>query len=230
MKPYVAPVLAVILLLGQTLTVTSWVGGAKDRLAEEEAAPTAPIPVAAPADEPYCRPELKRILRRVLLSCGLAQGGAGERGCQPVQARTVATMSDSDFNALFLPIQQRASLVEFDHDSDQLDAVDHTLIDQAFADQRGASYFLVVSRASPEGNVDHNRDLSKRRAESVLAHLQQRFADPELERQVGLLWLGEEFAQLDPSFCAWHRSGPADTCDSQTINRSTFLAWIDCQL
>ena len=58
----------------------------------------------------------------------------------------------------------------------------------------------------------------------------ERSMDPELERQVGLLWLGEEYAQLDPSFCHWRRSGPESACRPEDLNRSAFVAWIDCRL
>jgi hypothetical protein len=44
------------------------------------------------------------------------------------------------------------------------------------------------------------------------------------------LWLGEEFAQLDQRFCGWQRSGDAGSCQSENLNRSAFLSWIDCQL
>src|SRR5690606_23047760 len=120
---------------------------------------------AAAANEAYCTPELQRVLRRVLQSCGLGgEGGAGGRGCQPVQARQVATMRGTDFNALFLPMAQRAGIVQFDRDSAELDARDRQLIEQVFADRAGASWFFVVSRASPEGAVEHNRQLSRERA------------------------------------------------------------------
>jgi hypothetical protein len=99
-----------------------------------------------------------------------------------------------------------------------------------FADQRGASWFFVVSRSSPEGSVEHNRELSKARAEAVMTHLRAQFKDPDLDKEVGMLWLGEEFAQLETDFCAWKRSATGTSCTSEEINRSAFVAWIDCQL
>ena len=77
--------------------------------------------VAAAADVGYCSPELKKILRRVLMSCGLVGGGAA-RGCQPVQAKNVATMSGDDFNALFRPMKDRGGIIQFDKDKAELDA------------------------------------------------------------------------------------------------------------
>jgi hypothetical protein len=103
-------------------------------------------------------------------------------------------------------------------------------VEEAWADRGGASFFFVVSRASPEGSVDKNRELSEARAKAVLEHLQRRFADPDIERQVGLLWLGEEFAQLDAGFCDWKRSRAGEKCDDKDINRSAFIAWIDCAI
>jgi outer membrane protein OmpA-like peptidoglycan-associated protein len=205
-----------------------WIRSADARLTELSAQPTEQAPVAAAADVAYCNPELKRILRRVLLSCGLA-GGDGGRGCQPVQARSVATMSGHDFNALFKPMKDRGAIVQFDKDKADLDADDLALVDQVFADQRGASYFFVVARASPEGAVEHNRELSKSRAEAVMAHLQGQFKDPDLDKEVGMLWLGAEYAQLEAEFCAWRRSA-GGSCTPEQLNRSAFVAWIDCQL
>jgi outer membrane protein OmpA-like peptidoglycan-associated protein len=216
----------------------TWVASAEDRLEEELQADEPELPgeqvaVAAAANEAYCTVELKRILRRVLKSCGLldqAGGGATARGCQPVDARTVATMSGDDFNGLFLPMKDRGGIVQFEQGDTSLDDGDRALIDRFFADRRGASYFFIVARASSDGSVEVNRKVSQARAEALLTHLRQRFAEPALERQVGLLWLGEEFAQLDDTFCSWQRSGASSECVPQEINRSAFVAWIDCRL
>jgi outer membrane protein OmpA-like peptidoglycan-associated protein len=230
----IAAIIAFFGVATPTFLARRWQNAASARLvqAEAEAASMAgsgeQVAVAAEADENYCTPQLRTILRRVLTSGGLI--GASGRGCQPVQARSVATMSGDDFNALFLPMQGRGGIIQFDRDSADLEEIDTALLERVFADRQGASYFFVVSRASPEGNVEHNRDLSRARAEAVMAHLQNEFHDPELNQQVGLLWLGEEFAQLNPSFCDWTRSDGAGTCDPNTLNRSAFIAWIDCRL
>lgn len=222
---------AIALLLLPTMLVVMWIGDAQARLTAMEATSTgAPaVAIAAEANANYCTPELKQILRRVLQSCGLIQGGGG-RGCQPVEAKSIATMSDKDFNALFTPMNRRGGIVQFDQAKAELDPTDSQLIEKVFSDRGGASYFLVVSRASPEGAVQVNRELSRQRAEAVLGHLQRTFQDPELEQQVGLLWLGEEYAQLDPTFCQWSRSGGETGCDPASLNRSAFIAWIDCRL
>ncbi len=225
--------LLAVLLAIPTAATAMWIGSADDRLEEARtsSSTTAQPAVAAASDVAYCNPELKRILRRVLMSCGLV-GGNAARGCQPVQAKNVATMSGSDFNALFRPMKDRGGIVQFDKDKSNLDADDLALVDKVFADQRGASYFFVVSRASPEGSVTHNRDLSKARAEAVMTHLRERFQDPDLDKEVGMLWLGEEFAQLDDEFCQWRRSSTGECAGNKTkeLNRSAFVAWIDCQL
>jgi len=224
-------VLLLLALLVPLLFVWSWQGAAAARLAETEAAESGEEPAvatAAEADEAYCTPQLRQILRRVLTSCGLI-GGSG-RGCQPVEARSVATMDGADFNALFLPMRERGGIIQFEQASSTLDPSDVQVVDRVFADRRGASYFFVVARASPEGSVEINRELSRARAEGVMAHLTSTFQDPELDQQVGLLWLGEEYAQLDPSFCEWERSGEAGACEPADLNRSAFVAWIDCRL
>jgi hypothetical protein len=214
-----------------TVSVTSWVGSAKDRLAAEHAvaAGDGEVATASAADVGYCNPELKRILRRVLTSCGLL-GGEGLRGCQPVQARSVATMSGPDFNALFRPMKERGGIIEFEQGKAALGPEDTQLIDQIFSDQKGASYFFVVARASPEGSIERNRELSRERAENLMTHLRQTFNDPDLDKMVGLLWLGAEYAQLEEEFCTWRRSGDPTSCRAEEINRSAFIAWIDCTL
>jgi len=206
----------------------AWIKSADARLTAASSHEAELAPVAAASDVGYCNPELKRILRRVLMSCGLV-GGDAARGCQPVQAKNVATMSGHDFNALFQRMKDRGGIVQFDKDKSDLDATDLSLVDQIFADQRGASWFFVVARASPEGSVEHNRELSRQRAEAVMAHLRQQFKDPDLDKEVGMLWLGEEYAQLEAEFCEWKRSA-GGTCNPDELNRSAFVAWIDCQL
>jgi outer membrane protein OmpA-like peptidoglycan-associated protein len=230
MKAAVMGIVALAFLV-PTVLATSWVSSASNRLeASQVTASTAPkVAVAAAADEAYCTPQLKVILRRVLTSCGLLQSGE-VRGCQPTDAKQVATMAGGDFNALFMPMAKRAGVVEYERDSAALDAADQALIDKIFSDQQGASYFFVVSRASPEGSVEHNRELSKQRAQAVLSYLRDKYKDPDLDREVGLLWLGEEFAQLDQRFCEWQRSGVAGSCATENLNRSAFISWIDCQL
>ncbi|MEE9382263.1 MAG: hypothetical protein V3V08_02475 [Nannocystaceae bacterium] len=227
--------LAAVLLLIPTASTYAWVGSAAKRLeiatarANEHPHADTQVATAAPADEAYCNAGLRKVLQRVLKSCGLL--GSGEvRGCQPADAKSVATMAGPDFNALFAPVAGRAGIVQFEKNTSQLDARDRTLLDGVFADQRGASYFLVVARASPEGSVQHNRALSQDRAQAVLSHLRETFQDPDLDREVGLLWLGEEFAQLDTDFCRWNRSGDPSACETADLNRSAFAAWIDCQL
>jgi outer membrane protein OmpA-like peptidoglycan-associated protein len=228
MTPIRIAVLVALLAIPAAVT-GKWISSAESRLDEMAASPAEAPPVAAAADVGYCSPDLKKILRRVLMSCGLV-GGEAARGCQPVQAKNVATMSGPDFNALFRPMKERGGIVQFDLDKSELDPGDLTLVDQVFADQRGASWFFVVARSSPEGSVTHNRDLSKARAEAVMGHLRERFKDPDLDKEVGMLWLGEEFAQLENEFCEWKRSATGTACTPEELNRSAFVAWIDCQL
>ncbi len=226
-------VAAVVLLAIPAGVTAKWIGSADTRLAEAQATATgeAQPAVAAASDLGYCNAELKKVLRRVLMSCGLV-GGNAARGCQPVEAKNVATMSGSDFNALFRPMKDRGGIIQFDKDKSELDKDDLALIDKVFSDQQGGSYFFVVARASPEGSVTHNRDLSKGRAEAVMKHLKEKFNDPDLDKEVGMLWLGEEFAQLEDEFCQWRRSSTGECAGTKTteLNRSAFVAWIDCQL
>ncbi len=227
-----ALIFAAALLVAPGL-VSLWVADAAERLSvaqAEAAGQVDEVAIAQAAEDGYCSMELKKILRRVLTSCGLLTSGE-VRGCQPLEAKQVATLAGEDFNALFSPLSQRAGIVQFDPEDTQLDVSDQKLVDELFADRRGASYFFVVARASPDGSEETNRALSEGRGKAVLDHLRTRFADPDLDREVGLLWLGEEFAQLDASFCDWRRSGlEGEPCTEKELNRSAFAAWIDCRL
>ncbi len=208
--------------------VATWATSAGARLAASRGA-AHEVATASVADDAYCTPQLRAIVRRVAGACGLLEGTGGGRGCQPLQARKVAALSGSDFNALFRPLAHRAHLVQFDASRADLDEAARQMVEKAWGEQRGASFFFVVSRASPDGDEQYNEALSRDRAKAVLDFLDQRFHDEDLRKQVGLLWLGEEYAQLGSEFCGWQRSrtGP---CSRADINRSAFVAWIDCAI
>ncbi|MEQ8277902.1 MAG: hypothetical protein RKU31_29760 [Deltaproteobacteria bacterium] len=218
--------LAVLGIVVPAVCVVVWMGRAeKEMLAANDA--TADVALASASEDDYCSPRLKKVLRRVAGACGLIDGAG--RGCKPGDAKNVAALSGTDFNTLFVPLSHRASIVQFDAEQVELDERAKSLVESAWSEQRGASFFFVVARASPDGNASYNQQLSQQRAEAVLNHLDQRFQDPDLRGSVGLLWLGEEYAQLDKEFCDWRRSREGD-CTTKDINRSAFVAWIDCQI
>ena len=65
--------------------------------------------------------------------------------------------------------------------------------------------------------------------QAVLTHLEEKFHDDDLKKEVGLLWLGADYAQLSAEFCSWTRSRDG-SCNVADINRSAFVAWIDCAI
>ncbi len=209
------------------LVVTSALA-ARSRLEASQGA-AREVATASVANDSYCTPQLKAIVRRVAGACGLIEGSGGGRGCQPLKARKVAALSGNDFNALFKPLEHRAHIIQFDTSKAELDPAARALVEKAWSDQRGASFFFVVSRASTDGDEQYNETLSRDRAKAVLDHLDRTFHDDDLKKQVGLLWLGADFAQLTNEFCEWERSrsGP---CSRADINRSAFVAWIDCAI
>ncbi len=218
--------LVAALAIPLALVVTS-AEAAQSRLRASKAA-TRDVATASVANEAYCTPGLKAIVRRVAGACGLLGGGAG-RGCQPLRAKKVAALSGSDFNAMFKPLVHRAHIVQFDAAKSELDPAARMLVEQAWSDQRGASFFFVVSRASTDGDEQYNEALSRDRAKAVVDYLDQKFHDEDLKKEVGLLWLGDEFAQLPDEFCSWDRSR-SGSCSRADINRSAFIAWIDCAI
>lgn len=218
-----------ISLLAMVLSVRSSVANAKARLTTPEV-DRPQVAIAAQAEVAYCTPRFKEVLERVLHSCGLIGAEGGRRGCQPSDVKTFASIDDNDFNELFTPLKERGSVVLFDVGKDTLDEAAKKLLDDMWFERKGARYFFVVARASKTGTVDKNRALSHRRANSVLFHLKEVSKDPEIEKTVGLLWLGNEFAQLSKDYCTWNSSRPDTKCDEESVNRSAFVSWVDCRL
>ena len=187
------------------------------------------VPIASAAEDDYCTIGLKQVVRRVAGACGLLESGA--RGCKPTDAKSVASLTGDDFNALFKPLQKRAHIIQFDKDNVLLDDGGMGEVEKSWAEKRGASFYFVVARASTDGDAAYNTDLSQQRAQAVYNHLQSKFVGDEDLKKVGLLWLGEEYAQLGQDFCTWSRSRDAAVeCTDKDINRSAFVAWIDCAI
>lgn len=204
----------------------SWLSSANESLKEAPEAAKG-VAVASASEDEYCSPKLKQVLRRVAGACGLLNDGG--RGCKPTDAKTVAALSGDDFNSLFKPLSHRAHIIQFDAEASDLDLGGQKAVEDSWGDQRGASFYFVVARSSKDGDPELNQKLSQARAEAVLGHLERKFHDSELRQQIGLLWLGEEFAQLSEEFCTWQRSREGE-CTIKDINRSAFVAWIDCAI
>lgn len=226
----IAGVLAgVLLCAGSALAVRSWTSSAAERLVTPEAEKPK-VAIADQSEVAYCTPQFKQVLERVLHSCGLGEGEGARRGCKPADVKTFASISDDDFNALFTPLKDRGGVVLFDEGRDDLDERAKKLLEERWFARKGARYFFVVARASKTGNQDKNRALSHRRANSVMYFLKQLANDPDIEKKVGLLWLGNEFAQLSKEYCSWPNSRADEKCDEEPINRSAFVSWVDCRL
>lgn len=225
-----AGALALVATLG---FVHSEVRAAGRRLSEPaQKDPTQQAAVADHTEAPYCTPQFKTVLQRVLNACGLV-GGESRRGCQPADVKTLASISDDDFNALFTPLSQRGAIILFDDAGEKLDDGAKKLLTEKWEDRRGARYFFVVARASKSGTAEMNRALSHKRANSVQFFIQEGYKDkePDLDKQIGLLWLGKEFAQLNKNYCTdWQNSRSGKPCNDDAINRSAFVSWVDCRL
>ncbi|MEP7119499.1 MAG: hypothetical protein ABJE95_01260 [Byssovorax sp.] len=219
-----------VALVASVFALQGQVSAAGERLktgATEE--PKDKVAIANDAEAPYCTPPFKQVLQRVLNACGLV-GADSRHGCQPADVKTLASISDEDFNALFTPLKDRGAVIMFDDGSEKLDEGGKKVIDDLWVDRRGGRYFFVVARASKTGTPDLNRALSHKRANSVLFEIGDKFKDADLDKQVGMLWLGNEFAQLGPEYCQWNVSRDPKKCAAEAINRSAFVSWVDCQL
>jgi outer membrane protein OmpA-like peptidoglycan-associated protein len=230
MAAVVGVVAGLLLTAGSALAVRSWTNTATQHLMEPEKEKPK-VAIADQAEVAYCTPQFKQVLERVLHSCGLAAEGEGaRRGCKPADVKTFASISDDDFNALFTPLKDRGGVVMFDEGRDDLDDKAKKLLEERWYARKGARYFFVVARASKTGSQSKNNALSHRRANSVMFFLKQLSNDPEIEQKVGLLWLGNEFAQLSKEYCTWPNSRADEKCDEEPINRSAFVSWVDCRL
>jgi outer membrane protein OmpA-like peptidoglycan-associated protein len=218
-----------VALGAMAITVHATVRSAGERLVAAPSEPKTGAALAANSEEAYCTPRFKEVLERVLHSCGLAEGEA-RRGCQPADVKTFASISGQDFNELFTPLRQRGAVILFDVGKEDLDQGAQKALEDRWFDRKGARYFFVVGRASKTGSVESNRALSHRRANSIQFFIKDKFADPDIDKRMGLLWLGNEFAQLDKDFCAWSTSRAGEKCDAESINRSAFVSWVDCRL
>jgi outer membrane protein OmpA-like peptidoglycan-associated protein len=225
----VAVVAGVGALIAVLVMVQVAVANAKERLTTPEVAKPQ-VAVAAEAEVAYCTPRFKQVLERVLHSCGLVGAEGGRRGCQPSDVKTFASINDEDFNELFTPLKERGGVVLYDEGKDDLDEKAKKLLEDMWFERKGARYFFVVARASKSGSVDKNRALSHRRANSVMYYLKDASKDREIEKTVGLLWLGNEFAQLSKDYCTWNSSRPDSKCNDDSVNRSAFVSWVDCRL
>lgn len=217
-------------LAASAITVHGQVRGAAERLKTGQTLEKPKVAIANDAEASYCTPAFKEVLAKVIHACGLV-GGDTRRGCQPADVKTLASISDEDFNALFTPLKSRGAVIMFDDGQDKLDDPGKQLIEDRWLDRRGARYFFVVARASKSGGADFNRTLSHKRANSVLFDISDKFKDkdPDIDKEVGLLWLGSEFAQLGKEYCDWNVSRTGK-CSPEAINRSAFISWVDCQL
>jgi len=218
--------LLAVVLHGVQVSVVS----AGERLARPDVeAPK--VAVADHAEVAYCTPRFKQVLERVLHSCGLT-GTEGRRGCKPADVKTFASISDDDFNELFTPLRERGAVIMYDVGKHDLDESAKRLLADRWTERRGARYFFIVARASKSGTPAKNRALSHRRANSVMFLIKEQLAkqDPDVDKKVGLLWLGNEFAQLSEAYCTWPNSRPETKCDDDAINRTAFVSWVDCRL
>jgi outer membrane protein OmpA-like peptidoglycan-associated protein len=224
-----ASALAAAVVLSASVAVSATVHGAKERLEHPQEAAQAKVAVADDAEVAYCTPAFKEVLQRVIDACGLV-GSEQRRGCQPADVKTFASISGDDFNKLFAPLKERGAVLLFEEGSDVLDEGATKLLDARWQERKGARYFFVVARASKDGTVEGNRALSHKRANSVMLHIKDATQDPDLDKEVGMLWLGSEFAQFDKGYCDWPSSRADKRCTPEAINRSAFVSWVDCRL
>src|SRR5688572_5731767 len=132
-------------LLLPAILVVIWLRSAASELASASDA-AQEVAIASASEDQYCSPTLKKVLRRVAGACGLIEGGG--RGCKPADAKAVAALSGEDFNTLFVPLSHRAGIIQFDSEQVELDEGAKKLVEGAWGEQRGASFFFVVARAS----------------------------------------------------------------------------------
>ena len=151
----------------------------------------------------------------MLHACGLV-GAESRRGCQPADVKIARVRSATTTSTRS---SRRSRPRRRHHVRRRLGEArrrrQEASIEDVWVDRRGARYFFVVARASKTGTPDFNRALSHKRANSVLFLLTDKFKDPDLDKEVGLLWLGNEFAQLGKEYCDWNASRDKKKCTAR---------------
>src|SRR5262245_27503297 len=158
------------MLAASVLTVHGEVRAAAKRLKTGATEDKPKVAIADDAEVAYCTAAFKTVLQRTLHACGLV-GQDDRRGCQPADVKSLAQISDDDFNALFTPLKDRGAVIMFDDGAEKLDDEAKKVIEEKWVDRRGARYFFVVARASKSGTSEFNRTLSHKRANTIMFHL-----------------------------------------------------------
>ena len=112
-----------VLLAIPVATTGVWIGSAKTRLAQSTETATAQgdgAPVASQSDVGYCSPELKKILRRVLMSCGPRQRQMPRAAVSRCRPRTSRRCPAPTSTRCSKPMKDRGGIVEFDKDKAEL--------------------------------------------------------------------------------------------------------------
>ena len=152
-------VLGVPAFLAPLVLVSSWMGEAEERLNAADATKKEKVAIASVKEDAYCTPKLKSIVRRVATACGLIE----RQAWLPTDAaKQIAQLSDEDFNALFLPLRQRARIIQFDANEVELDDNGQKVVEEAWGNQGGASFFFVVARASPRWENRREPEIERR--------------------------------------------------------------------
>jgi hypothetical protein len=201
-SPFVGLGIGAVCLAGVALFVSREVNASVDRLTNPAAKEPVKVAVADHTEAPYCTPQFKTVLQRVLNACGLV-GQESRRGCQPADVKTFASISDDDFNALFTPLSERGAILMFDDGKELLDDGGKKLLQEKWEDRRGARYFFIVARALPQARQlgavlparDHTRSRPREAGRHVVARQRIRPAAHRVLRQMEELARRQEMRQ-----------------------------------
>ncbi len=228
----VAAIVAIVVLAFPVVAVVSWTGAASARLDEQEATASErpQAGVAQEANESYCTPELKRILRRVLRAAGSSAARAGAAASRSRRSN-VATMERRRLQRAVPP--------------DEGPRRDHPVrasVRRARRGRRDSSSIASspISAARATSSSCRARRPRARPSQPRAQHAARRgrdgpprsetFNDPDLAAtgRPALARRGVRPARSELLRLAPQRQRPQLRPDD--LNRSAFIAWIDCRL
>jgi hypothetical protein len=209
------------------------VSAASKRLAEPARKdPALQAAVADHTEAPYCTPQFKEVLQRVINACGPRRPGVPSR----LPARRRQDPGQHQRRRFQRPVHAAGPAGGDPALRRRLREAGRGREEAAGGALGGPARRSLFLRRRPGVEERHRGDEPGAVPQAgelgaVLPAGALQGARPGAGQEDRLLWLGKEFAQLTKSYCAdWAHSHTGKPCNEEAINRSAFISWVDCRL